>query len=131
MKIKIPMIRESRCMDPRRMDIWFARLPAYGESRVIQGSRPVIIVSNDRNNKYSGTVTVVPMTGKLKRLDIPSHVAIDESTALTDQVMTIDRDALMKKIGKCDKEEVAQALRSHLGLNEEDISERKDTGNAE
>ena len=125
-KIRIPRIRESRCIDPRRMDIWFARIPMGENSRVIQGTRPVIIISNDRNNRYSGTVTVIPMTGKLKRLDIPSHVAIGESTALADQVMTIDRDALMKRAGRCDKDEVMQAMRWHLGLNE-DASIKEDT----
>ena len=49
----------------RRGDIWMANLIS-GKGDVLQGAHPVIIVSNDRNNRRSGVVTVVPMTSSVK-----------------------------------------------------------------
>ena len=49
----------------RRGDIWMANLIS-GKGDVLQGSHPVIIVSNNRNNRRSGVVTVVPMTSSVK-----------------------------------------------------------------
>ncbi|WP_419662615.1 PemK-like protein [Desulfosarcina variabilis str. Montpellier] len=47
-------------MTIKRAEIHLAALdPTFG--REIAKTRPIVIVSNDINNQYSGTVTVLPM----------------------------------------------------------------------
>jgi mRNA interferase MazF len=89
-----------------RGEIWFAELHPMGRS-IQSGKRPVIIVSNEKNNLFSPTVNVVPITSKSKN-NLPVHVAVGSdcglpfaSTALAEQIMTISKDQLISKIGKC------------------------------
>lgn len=50
-------------MNISRGDIFLAGLdPVIGHE--ISKTRPVIVVSNDIGNQYSGTVTVIPVTSK-------------------------------------------------------------------
>ena len=50
-------------MNIKRGDIFLATLdPVVG--REIAKTRPVVVVSNNVNNKYSGTVTVLPITSQ-------------------------------------------------------------------
>jgi mRNA interferase MazF len=45
----------------KRGSIYFARLdPTEGSE--INKTRPVLVVSNDTNNQYSNTITVIPIT---------------------------------------------------------------------
>lgn len=66
---------------------------SYGQtgSEQVDG-RPAIIVSNDENNRYSGTVEVVYLTTQPKN-DLPTHVEIRSSkkpsTALCEQVNSV------------------------------------------
>ena len=50
--------------EPRFLEIWMADLGDRGGS-VQSGRRPVLIVSNDKNNVYSSVVNVMPMTTKI------------------------------------------------------------------
>lgn len=47
-----------------------------GEGSVQAGFRPGIIVQNNTGNLYSQIITVVPLTSKLKRINMPTHVLI-------------------------------------------------------
>ena len=50
-------------MNIKRGSLYIAALdPVVG--REIAKSRPVVVVSNDKNNEFSGTVTVLPLTSK-------------------------------------------------------------------
>jgi len=50
-------------MNIRRGGIYLAALdPVVG--REISKTRPVVVVSNDKNNEFSGTVTILPITSK-------------------------------------------------------------------
>ena len=50
-------------MNIKRGDIFLATLdPVMG--REISKTRPVVVVSNDKNNEFSGTVTILPITSK-------------------------------------------------------------------
>lgn len=42
-------------------EIYFAKLPVQIDSRIQQGYRPVLVVSNDKNNYYSTVLSVVPL----------------------------------------------------------------------
>ena len=50
-------------MNIKRGEIYLAALdPVMG--REIAKTRPVAVVSNDKNNEFSGTVTILPLTSK-------------------------------------------------------------------
>jgi len=89
----------------KRGDIYFANLnPVVGSE---QGNiRPVLIVSNDIGNKFSPAIVVVPLTCKLNKKPLPTHVFIPQdggievdSLALVEQIRTIDRSRLDGYIG--------------------------------
>ena len=80
----------------RRGDVVkFTAPPQDENSNVIRGYRPWLVVQNDIGNAHSSTTVVVPLTGHMKRLDLPTHVPIiwsgmRPSTALCEQVCTVD-----------------------------------------
>ncbi len=87
------------------------------------GLRPVIIVQNDIGNKYSPTATVVPVTSKLKRAKLPTHVEItinnQKCVALAEQIRTIEKWRLKKLITELDRESlkrIENALSVQIGL---------------
>lgn len=96
---------------PKRMEIWFANLEFRFSSNIQGGRRPVLIVSNDINNARSNTVTVLPMTSKMKRPEMPTHTWIDKeavigmekgSMILAEQITTIDKSCLERRLGICE-----------------------------
>lgn len=99
----------------KKFDIWLADLPTVPESHVQSGIRPVIVVSNNTANKYSPLISVVPLTGMLKRADIPTHTVIHSlghvSMALCEQVMTIDKARLKERMGVVEHHHECLAIR--------------------
>ncbi|MBS4878515.1 MAG: type II toxin-antitoxin system PemK/MazF family toxin [Clostridiales bacterium] len=94
-----------------------------GKGDVLQGAHPVIIVSNDRNNRRSGVVTVVPMTSSVKppmsfHVEISGYGLWKKSTALTEQLTTIPKDDLQFLLGSLAKSEkmleLEQAMKQQL-----------------
>ena len=79
-----------------------------------KAGRPGIIVSNDENNKYSSTVEVVFLTTQPKT-DLPTHCTInsarDPSTALCEQIQTVNYDQIQKYAGTCTSKEMASVDR--------------------
>lgn len=55
-------------------EIYFAKLPVQIDSRIQQGYRPVLVVSNDKNNYYSTVLSVVPLTSSKSKHQLPTHV---------------------------------------------------------
>lgn len=66
----------------KRGDIYFASLdPIIGSE--IKKTRPVLIVSNDANNRAATTITVIPITSNTKKV-YPFEVLLEhENTNLT------------------------------------------------
>ena len=66
------------------------------------GRRPVLIVQNDRGNRYSPTVIAVPLTGSERKPALPTHVYLPAGTAglrkpsvvLCEQVRTLEKSRL-------------------------------------
>lgn len=86
------------------------------------GGRPGIIVSNDMNNEYSSTVEVVLLTTRDKK-PLPTHVKIESakypSTALCEQIDTVDKRRICNYVGSISTEEqkaVDEALQISLML---------------
>lgn len=101
---------------------------------MMQQNRPGIVVSSDANNKNLGTVMVVFLTSA-PRQENDAHcvitTAIKPSTALCEQVTTIDKSQLGNYIGTATEDEMAEiqeAISSALGFEwEEDDTIRTGT----
>ena len=111
---------------PQRGDIWFVELGCHPGTSVQDGCRPAFIMSNDTSNLYSGIVTVVPMTSKLKKSYLPTHViltdecsALEPSMVLGEQLTTVGKPALKSYVGRISSakiHEIEKAVEAHLGL---------------
>ncbi|MCX6748303.1 MAG: type II toxin-antitoxin system PemK/MazF family toxin [Candidatus Pacearchaeota archaeon] len=114
-------------MEIKRGDIVLAGLkPVKGSE---QGSiRPVLIIQNDEGNKFSPTTIIAPITSKEFTKEFPTNVAISEqesklnndSTALLNQIRTIDKSRIIKKIGSLDNfimNKVDKSLKVSLSLD--------------
>ena len=89
----------------RRGDVYLADLsPVTGSEQ--GGTRPVVIIQNDTGNRYSPTVIVAAITGKINKAKIPTHVEIEaakykldrDSVILLEQIRTIDKKRLKEKL---------------------------------
>lgn len=52
-----------------------------GEGHIQRGVRPAVIIQNNVGNKYSPTIQVVPLTSKMNKKSLPTHVMIPAHTA--------------------------------------------------
>lgn len=110
----------------KRGDVYLASLdPVVGKE--ISKTRPVIVVSNDISNQYSGTLTVVPLTSKkldkiyrFEVLIVKGDANLEkDSKAKADQIRTLDARRLTKKLGGLKPktmELLDEAIKIHLGL---------------
>lgn len=110
---------------PKRGDIYYVTPGGYIGSEQ-QGGRPAIIVSNDIGNKNAPIVEVVYLTSQLKP-KTPTHIAvgsaIKDSTALCEQITTVDKNRLKERIGRATEKELRQinhALAVSLNLKKEE-----------
>ena len=113
-------------MNIKRGGIYLAALdPVVG--REIAKTRPVVVVSNDKNNEFSGTITILPITSKNLKKIYPFEVILSKGTGnlpknsklKADQIRTLDKSRIVKFIGTLEKQEVDQidkAIKIHLGL---------------
>ncbi len=113
----------------KRGDIYYADLsPVVGSEQ--GGVRPVVILQNDIGNKYSPTTIVAAITSQTNKSRMPTHVRIREeetalpknSVVLLEQIRTIDKKRLQKKVGRFQgrlMNEIERALLISLGLNQE------------
>jgi mRNA interferase MazF len=110
----------------KRGEIYFANLsPTVGSE--IDKSRPVLIVSNDANNKVASTVTILPLTSNVNRV-YPFEVLVDSehsglskpSKVQAQQVRTISKQRILgEAVGSLRTELmelVNTALKLHLNL---------------
>lgn len=113
-------------MNIKRGGIYVASLdPALG--REISKTRPVVIVSNDKNNEFSGTVTILPLTSKNLEKSYPFEVLLPggvgnlpkDSKVKADQIRTLDKARIVKHVGdlgKAEMKKIDDAMKIHLGL---------------
>ena len=86
-----------------RFDVYLINLdPTVGSE--IQKTRPCIIISPDEMNRHIHTVIVAPMTSAGK--EYPTRVKCKfkkkKGQIVLDQIRTIDKKRLIKKLGKID-----------------------------
>jgi len=113
-------------MNIKRGGIYLAALdPVIGKE--ISKTRPVVIVSNNKNNEFSGTVTILPLTSKNIQKIYPFEVFLKKgggnlpknSKVKADQIRTLDKSRIVKFIGKLEKKEMDlldKAILIHLDL---------------
>ena len=113
-------------MNIRRGEIYLAALdPVVGKE--ISKTRPVVIISNDKNNQFSGTVTILPITSQNFEKIYPFEVFLakgsgnlpKDSKVKADQIRTIDKTRVLTQIGRLRANEIAEieeAIRIHLEL---------------
>lgn len=90
------------------------------------GVRPVLIVQNERGNRYSPTTIVCPLTTKAKQ-SLDTHLSLTaeecgipkDSTVLCEQIRTIDKTRLQKKLGEISKQETINDLNKALLISME------------
>ena len=94
-----------------RFDVYLVNLdPTVGHE--IQKTRPCLIISPDEMNRYISTVIVAPMTTKGQ--PYPTRVACrfqgKEGQVVLDQIRTIDKSRLIRKLGRLSKRARAEVL---------------------
>lgn len=99
-------------MEVKRGDIWFVDLPDFVEC-VQYGLRPCIVCSNNKANFYSPVITIVPVSRANKR-KLETHVKVEHngldanSTALCEQILTINKKNLYRYVGSCSAEKMLE-----------------------
>ena len=109
---------------PRRGEIWLVNFnPARGSEQ--KGIRPALVIQNDIGNEVSPITIVAAISTSVKIYPINVEVIASESGLDKDsviklnQIRTIDKSRLIKKLGKLDPSKmdvVKSALVLSLGL---------------
>lgn len=105
----------------KRGDVYYCNLsPVVGSEQ--GGVRPVVVVQNDKGNKYSNTVIIAPISKKMSKPPIPTHVIFSSdhlnyvSMILLEQIRTIDKSRLEQWICTLD-ENTMKAIDSALKIS--------------
>ena len=95
----------------KRFDVFLINLdPTVGSE--IQKTRPCLVISPDEMNRFIKTVIVAPMT--TKGTSYPSRVSCKfqgkQGQVVLDQIRTVDKTRLVRRLGKVDKQTRAEVL---------------------
>ncbi|KLL05367.1 MAG: transcriptional modulator of MazE/toxin MazF [Mycoplasmataceae bacterium RV_VA103A] len=86
---------------------WIGRKEAQGSE--IKKIRPGVVVSTDNLNKWNYRFIVAPITKRTKTFldfEVPVIVNNKEGLAMLDQIKTVDKSRLIKKLGKLTEKEM-------------------------
>lgn len=107
-----------------RGEIYYADLsPVVGSEQ--GGYRPVIVLQNNKGNRYSTTVIIAPISSRLSKNPLPTHVMVDcnllekKSVVLLEQIRTIDKQRIKEKVGMLDNKimmAINQAIKTSLDI---------------
>ncbi len=95
-------------MDLQRYDIIKANIRYEGTGSVQTKERPYVVVSNPIGTKHGTIITVMPLTSKIKKENMPVHGCIKAnnvnglsfySMVLGEQPVTISKDEIKEKLG--------------------------------
>jgi len=112
----------------RRGEIYIADLSPHKGSEQ-GGERPVVILQNNKGNRYSTTTIIAPITSKRGKY-LPTHVDLgncgycleNNSRVLLEQVRVIDKCRLRKYICSLyshEMERIEQALLVSVGIEQQ------------
>ena len=93
-----------------RFDVVLVRFDPT-EGREIRKTRPCLIISPDEMNRHIDTVIVAPMTtkGRPYPTRLPVRFKGKSGQILLDQIRTVDKTRLVKRVGK-----INAATRAHV-----------------
>jgi mRNA interferase MazF len=89
-----------------QFDVFLVALdPTIGSE--IQKTRPCLVISPNEMNQHLATAIVAPMTtkGKLYPSRIPIHFQGKDGLIVLDQIRTVDKTRLVKKLGLIDDDD--------------------------
>lgn len=95
---------------------WIGKKEAQGTE--IKKIRPGVVISTDNLNKWNYRFIVAPITKRTEKFldfEVPVVVNGKEGLAMLDQIKTVDRSRLIKKLGKLTKAEML-AIREKIDL---------------
>src|SRR5689334_21724243 len=95
----------------RRFEIYLVNLdPTVGSE--IRKSRPYVVISPDEMNLHIRTVIVAPMTthGQPYPTRVPCRFQGKSGQIVLDQIRTVDRRRLVKKLGKLTEAQASATL---------------------
>ena len=98
-------------------------------------TRPALIIQNDTSARHSATTMVAPMTSTVRLPLSPLHVLLpaDNASGLTvasvavfNQIRTVDRRRLLKKLGQVDESilsKIDEAIKIGFGLRSSGLAD--------
>jgi len=106
--------------------VWGNLEPVAGSEQ--GGIRPILIIQDNLLNAHSPTTIIAPLTSKIYTKEYSTNVQLfsgqfglkRESTILLNQIRTIDKKRVIRKIGSLDSEtmrKVDLAIKISLGLD--------------
>ena len=110
----------------KRGEVWLVNLdPTIGHE--IKKSRPAVIIQNDVGNKFSPVTIIAPVTSQKSESVYPFEAFLErqktgldkDSKVLLNQIRAIDKQRLIKKLGKADEDalgRIDEAIKISLGL---------------
>lgn len=110
-----------------------ANLGSARGNSIQAGTRPVVIVSNNRCNNHSKVISVVPLTARVyEKKELPTHVLLKsdeqiglktDSLALCEQVTLLPVSAIINphygQVTESGMDEITKALQVQLGVFDE------------
>lgn len=99
----------------QRFDVWLVNLnPTVGSE--IRKTRPALVLSPDEMNAHINTIIIAPMTTKGREYPtrVPCVFQGKSGQVVLDQLRTVDKQRLAKKLGRLD-EQTANAVLDILG----------------
>lgn len=119
-------MKKSAATFPKRGEVWIVNFdPTIGSE--IKKTRPAVVLQNDVGNRYSAVTIVAAISSHSDDKLYPTEVLVkapeggleESSVVLLNQIRTIDKKRLIKKIGVLKSatiESVNHALKISVGL---------------
>ena len=88
------------------------------------GVRPAVVVQNEVGNQFSPTTIVVPLTSRSKQAT-PTHISltpedcgiVKESIVLCEQVRTVDKARLKRKLGEVKNKQKLADINNRIAIS--------------
>ncbi|MEK6815143.1 MAG: type II toxin-antitoxin system PemK/MazF family toxin [Nitrospirota bacterium] len=99
-------------MVARRFDVHLVVALDPTQGHEIKKTRPCVIVSPDEMNRHIGTVIAAPMTtqGRIYPTRVPLTFLRKKGQVVLDQVRTVDKTRLVKRLGRIDQRTADRVL---------------------
>jgi mRNA interferase MazF len=101
----------------KQYEIYLVNLePTIGHE--IQKTRPCVIISPDEMNEYIETIIIVPMTTKSHNYPTRIEINFQNKTGwiVLDQIRTVDKKRLIRKIGELEKSTITEIKNSIMEM---------------